>query len=125
MSVTFSVDEGGGAFLKVRFVLRRYMEVAALGPGTERFLVFETSTEMPEGSHLPGRGDGVTITFDVPPDAGTTSLFRRDPAYWELLVEGDTTAGLYRKTFLLPLYARPVAGPSSAPEAAHRGAVSA
>lgn len=104
--MTFGMDEGGTTFDAVRFILRRYEE-GPEGRISARCRVTYETEFVPDPGILPGPENHVRLAFDIPADAGGTSLAARWPRYWELEVAGETTHGPYRGMFLVPVYERP------------------
>jgi hypothetical protein len=51
--------------------------------------------------------DRVPIRFELPTDAGSTSLSKGECVYWELEVEARESGPGYTTTFLVPIYANP------------------
>jgi hypothetical protein len=104
----FGMNPGGATFLRGRFVLRRIQEVDAAWHvgGPRRTQTFAQECTLDDGV-LPGPDADVRLRFDVPADAGGTSLASRLPSYWELAVVGETTKGAFDETFLVPVYERP------------------
>lgn len=106
----FGMGVGGPTFLRARFVLQRIREVDGwwFVGGPRRTVALAMECRPPEGV-LPGSEADVRLLFDVPADAGGTSLSAPLPSYWELLVVGETTKGWFDETFLVPVYERPAA----------------
>jgi hypothetical protein len=56
-----------------------------------------------------GRDPGdleIPIAFDLPADARPTSLSARLPVFWEIEIKADVPGIDYKRTFLVPVYAR-------------------
>jgi hypothetical protein len=102
VALHFGMSEGGASFRSVAFRLRRIRET--VGPSS--VVEFE-GLAAPRRGGLPGPNQDVEIVFDVPADAGGTRLSASPPEYWRLDVAGDTSAGAYAETFLVPIYERP------------------
>jgi hypothetical protein len=111
----FGMSEGGVSFQRARYVLRRVQEMRGglLGQFPWCRQTAALTALAPDGV-LPGPGTDVVLEFDVPPDAGGTSLSAPYPAYWELDVTGDTTGGAFEERFLVPIYERPDAAEPAA-----------
>jgi hypothetical protein len=104
----FGMSEGGATFRRVRYLLTRVEEVHERRLGRPRrswTIVAECVATEP-----PGPGADVRLVFDVPAHAGGTSLSATDPRYWELRVVGETAAGDFDESFLVPIYDRPSPG---------------
>jgi hypothetical protein len=108
LELHFGMNSGGATFLHARYALRRIREVDAwwYDGGPRREVTFAAECCPAEGV-LPGPESDVRLLFDVPANAGGTSLASRMPSYWELAVVGETTKGAFDETFLVPIYERP------------------
>ena len=78
-----------------------------VGQGTASYLVVRLD---PQGEEtLPAPGCDVELRFDVPTGAPPTRLSDDFPTYWVLDVLGETNAGRFEESFLVPVYERPAA----------------
>ena len=83
------------------------------GPGRDTsrvasYQIYEDGkTLMPETN--PIGGPDLRISFPLPSGDYETSLGKRPPTLWELEIKADLPGIDYAATFLLPVYARPVA----------------
>jgi hypothetical protein len=108
VTLYFGMSDGGASFERVEFALRHVKEFAD-GWGRWRrgaVATFELKEHRPPGL-LPGPGQDVELSFDLPARARTTRLSADPPEYWVLDVRGNTSAGPYAESFLVPVYARP------------------
>jgi hypothetical protein len=104
----FGMSEGGDSFEHATYVLRRIEEepggLLGQDPWCWQSIAIHLATS--DGA-LPGPGNDVVLDFDVPADAGGTSLSAPYPRYWELEVHGGTSGGPFGERFLVPIYERP------------------
>ena len=117
---TVGVTDGGAEIRDAEIVLRHFRESRdGTGPGSGLPLATATIAAiepLPDGTLPPGVHR--PVAFDVPADAPGTAIASANPSYWMLEIRGRTRAGLYEDRFLVPLYARPVAGEVAAADAA-------
>lgn len=117
---TLGVSEGGAEIRDAEVVLRHYRESRdGTGPGSG--LPLSTAVIAASAPASPSTfvsGVHRKVEFDIPADADVTSISSAHPSYWMLEVRGRTRAGPYEGRFLVPIYARPVAGGVAADPAA-------
>jgi hypothetical protein len=110
VTLHFGASDGGARFDRATFTLLRIEETPGAWIRSQHILqpTFCLEDRRPPGA-LPGPGQDVLVEFDVPADAGGTRLSAPLPEYWVLHVGGETSAGPYAESFLIPIYDRPVA----------------
>jgi hypothetical protein len=113
-TLRFGLDEGGATFHSARYFLRRVRETPHRFTSVHHADDWYEIEGFVDGDALPGPEQYVEVSFDVPADVGGTWLSGHHPRYWVLDVEGETSAGPYAESFLVPIYVRPRAGDASA-----------
>lgn len=110
VTLHFGMSEGGARFERAAFCLRFIEEAsgALIGRRLDGVRYFGVREDRPPGE-LPSGDQHVILEFDVPEDAGGTSLSSSPRTYWTLDVVANTSAGPYVESFLIPIYERPAA----------------
>jgi xanthosine utilization system XapX-like protein len=103
---TFWGSDGGATFQGAKVELRCVKELR--GDRSRAWCVWSDVYTVP-ADYLPGRGDGLPLGFEVPPEGLGTRLDGPDVTYWEIRVVGTTDSGPVYERFLVPIYEKPAA----------------
>jgi hypothetical protein len=118
LEATLAVPEGVDSFRRFSVTLRCVEESmgkkGGMGNSLRCYQCHADTIDLGAGRSMLGPDEPIAVAFDLPADAPSTQLAEKFPTYWELVIRIKLRGIDYFGEFLMPVYAKRMAGIASA-----------